>query len=81
MTKHWDQHEIKAEVHRKGSTLVGIARSAGLEPTSTRTALRRRNRRGEAAIAAFLGVAPAVLWPDRYRPAPRPTASPKRGAH
>lgn len=61
-----DRHAIKAEVHRRGMTLLGIARTAGLEPSACRVALRRRNHRGEQAIAAALGVEPSVLWPERY---------------
>lgn len=64
--KNWDRHEIKAEVHRRGATLLEIALAAKAEPSSTRVALRRRNRCGEMVIAAFLCVPPHELWPDRY---------------
>lgn len=64
--KNWDRHEIKAEVHRRGATLLEIAIAAGAEPSSTRVALRRRNRCGEMLIAAFLCVPPQELWPTRY---------------
>ena len=67
MRKRWDRHAIKAEVHRRGATLVSIARECGIEPSSTKVALRRRHRPGEQAIAALLGVEPAELWPERYR--------------
>ena len=63
----WDKHEIKAEVQRKGATLTGIAKQAGLESSACRVALCRRNFSGELALAAFLGVDPGVLWPDRYK--------------
>ena len=63
----WDRHAIKAEVHRRGLTLVGIARARGLEPSACKVALRRRNFAGERAIADVLGVEPSVLWPERYR--------------
>lgn len=66
----FDRHAIKAEVHRRGFTLVGLARAAGLEPSACKVALRRRNVRGEQAIAAALGVEPSVLWPERYRDRP-----------
>jgi Ner family transcriptional regulator len=66
----FDRHAIKAEVHRRGLTLVGIARSAGLEPSACKVALRRRNHGGERAIAAALGVEPSVLWPERYAAGP-----------
>lgn len=76
----WDRHAIKAEVHRRGLTLVGIARAAGLEPSACKVALMRRNWRGEAAIAAALGVEPSVLWPERYGTQPlSPTQRSRRG--
>lgn len=66
----WDRHAIKAEVHRRGFTLIGIARAAGIEPSACSVALARRNIRGEHAIAAAFGVEPSVLWPERYRDGP-----------
>lgn len=62
----WDRHAIKAAVHRKGLTLVGIARARGLEPSACKVALRRRNFAGERAIAEALGLEASDLWPDRY---------------
>ncbi|MFG1318045.1 helix-turn-helix domain-containing protein [Xanthobacter autotrophicus] len=76
--KQWDKHEIKAEVARKGRTLTGIAVAAGLEPSACRVALCRRNIRGEQALASFLGVDLAVLWPERY---PVTTSKGKSSAH
>ncbi len=62
----WDRHSIKAEVHRRGETLTGLAIDAGIDESSCRLALCRRNIRGEEVIAAFLGVPLIELWPDRY---------------
>ncbi|WP_084540010.1 helix-turn-helix domain-containing protein [Azorhizobium doebereinerae] len=64
--KRWDKHDIKAEVTRRRGTLTSVATSAGLEPSACRVALCRRNLKGEQALAAFLGVDLAVLWPERY---------------
>ncbi|WP_024278030.1 helix-turn-helix domain-containing protein [Xanthobacter sp. 126] len=75
--RQWDKHEIKAEVARRGSTLTGIAMVAGLEPSACRVALCRRNIQGEQALADFLGVDLAVLWPQRY---PVTTSSTKSSA-
>jgi Ner family transcriptional regulator len=69
-----DRHAIKAEIHRRGSSLSAIARDAGLDDSTTRKALRERMPAGEAAIAAFLGVSPSDLWPDRYAACPSPTS-------
>jgi Ner family transcriptional regulator len=68
-----DRHAIKAEIHRRGGTLTGIAATAGLDGSTVRQALSRRMPAGEAAIAAFLGVSPSDLWPDRYAACPSPT--------
>ena len=65
----WDRHAIKAEIHRRGKTLTRLSLDAGLDPSACRCALLRRQPRGERAIAAFLGVEPATLWPERYRDA------------
>lgn len=75
----WDRYSIKAEVHRRGLTLVGIARAAGLEPTACRAALRRRNFAGERAIAEAIDVEPAALWPDRYTGISRAQPTRKQG--
>lgn len=86
----WDKHAIKAEIHRRGETLVGLARKAGLELSACKVALHRRNTAGEAAIAAFLDIDPCVLWPERFAarvvaaskatPGTPVVASPKRNA-
>ncbi|MBT9291323.1 helix-turn-helix domain-containing protein [Prosthecodimorpha staleyi] len=68
--RRWDKHAIKAEVHRRGATLVGIARAAALEPSACKVALHRKHAAGERAIAGFLGISPAELWPDRYAARP-----------
>lgn len=64
--KRWDRFTIKAEVHRRKSTLTKIATDAKLDPSACRSALIRRHFAGEKALAAFLGLEPADLWPDRY---------------
>ncbi|WP_020185909.1 helix-turn-helix domain-containing protein [Methylopila sp. 73B] len=64
--KRWDKHAIKAAVHRRGETLKSLSEKDGLEPSSCKVALHRRNRAGEMAISRFLGVAPSELWPTRY---------------
>ena len=63
----WDRHAIKAEIHRRGETLTGLAIKAGVEPAACRTALIRSYRQGEIVISEFLGIPRHVLWPDRYR--------------
>ncbi len=62
----WDRHAIKAEIHRRGQTLTGLARAAGAEPSVCRVALIRRCEKGEEIISRFLGIPRHVLWPHRY---------------
>lgn len=64
--RRWDKHEIKAEIGRRGSTLLSISLAAGLDPSACRVALYRPLPGGEKAIAEFLGVTRAELWPDRH---------------
>ena len=63
----WDRHAIKAQVHRQGATLEQLALDADLASAACRIALREPQLGGEIAIATFLGVDPAELWPGRYR--------------
>ncbi|QJR20642.1 transcriptional regulator [Pelagibacterium halotolerans] len=62
----WDRHSIKAELHRREMTLTGLAELNELNPNSFRGVWARTNRKAEAAIAEFLGVPVAELFPDRY---------------
>lgn len=74
---HWDKYAIRAEVHRRGSTLTKIAMTAGLEASACRVALVRRNYAGEKALATFLAIHPSRLWPDRYSPDTEFSGTPK----
>lgn len=66
-----DRHEIKAEVHRRGTTLGALARAAGIDESACRSALIRRHLAGEQAIAQFLGCNAEDIWPERYaKPSP-----------
>lgn len=67
----WDRHAIRAEVHRRETTLTAIALAAGLDQSACRSALVRRHLAGERALADFLGIAPEKIWPERYaKPSP-----------
>ncbi|WP_164919477.1 helix-turn-helix domain-containing protein [Hansschlegelia zhihuaiae] len=64
----WDQYSIKAEIHRRGGTLTGIAEEAGLKNTAAcRLALSGSNYAGAKAISAWLGVPFDELFPHLYR--------------
>jgi Ner family transcriptional regulator len=74
----WDRHSIMAEVRRRGETLRGISRRAGLCANAcTITLGGRRWRRAEQALADFLGVPARDLFPDRYGAAPKTDGSGK----
>jgi Ner family transcriptional regulator len=62
----WDQHSIKAELHRRGMTLSALAASIGMKPNNFAHVWKRTNRKAEAAIAEFLTVPVEELFPDRY---------------
>lgn len=62
----WHPEDIKAAVRRRGVSLAGVGRSAGIKGASLRMALTLPRADAEAAIAKFLGVHPKVIWPSRY---------------
>lgn len=63
----WDRHAILAEVRRRGMTLTGIARDAGLDPSACRHGIGGNNRKGAQAIADALGIPFRTLFPDQYK--------------
>ena len=62
----WDQHSIKAELHRRGMTLSALAETIGMKPNSFGHVWKHTNRKAEKAIADFLAVPVEQLFPDRY---------------
>ena len=62
----WDRHAIKAEIYRRGQTLVGLSRTHGFHPHDCGVALLRPYPKVDPVIADFLGVPLHELWPDRY---------------
>jgi Ner family transcriptional regulator len=62
----WDQHSILAELRRRGMTLTRLAEIHELNPGNFRRVWSATNRKAEAAIADFLGIPVAELFPDRY---------------
>ena len=62
----WDRFTIKAEIHRRGMTLTGIARDAGLAENACRKALFGIDRRGADAIAMALGIPFDTLFPTGF---------------
>ncbi|MBT9292694.1 MULTISPECIES: helix-turn-helix domain-containing protein [Hyphomicrobiales] len=66
MSRKWDNHEIKAELARRGHTLTGLALDNGLHESACRRALWGTCQPGAMAIANALGVTVQELWPGRY---------------
>ncbi len=50
----------------RGETLVSLALKNRLSESYLRGTLIRPMYRGEQIIARFIGVAPQVIWPNRY---------------
>ncbi|ESY41933.1 hypothetical protein X747_15075 [Mesorhizobium sp. LNJC384A00] len=62
----WDRHAINAELRRRGMTLTGIAKSAGLYSSACRQGIIGLSRPGAEAIAAALNKPFRELFPTLY---------------
>ncbi|RUW38753.1 hypothetical protein EOA37_23080 [Mesorhizobium sp. M2A.F.Ca.ET.015.02.1.1] len=62
----WDRHAISAEIRRRGMTLTGIAKDAGLYASACRQGLFGLSRPGAQAIADALDIPFRTLFPDQY---------------
>lgn len=65
--KDWHPADIKAELHKRGITLAGIAQAHGLrDSTSLSACLVKSYPANERRIADALGIHPKDIWPSRY---------------
>ncbi|MDD2867719.1 helix-turn-helix transcriptional regulator [Neomegalonema sp.] len=71
----WHPEEIKAAIRMRGSTMAELSRRNGYGEGTVRQALHRPYPAVERIVADHLGVAPEVIWPDRYGP----DGTPNRG--
>lgn len=62
----WTKARIKCALEERGMTLTGLAELKGINPTHFRSVWSRTVRPAEHALAEFLGVPVAELFPDRY---------------
>lgn len=62
----WSKARIKCALEERGMTLTGLAELKGIDPRNFRAVWSRTVRPAEQAIAEFLGVPVAELFPDRY---------------
>lgn len=63
----WHPADIIAGLKKKGTSLAGVSRKAGLASSTLANTIIRRWPKGERLIAEALGVAPEHIWPSRYR--------------
>jgi len=62
----WDRPQIITALWRIGWSLRQLSIKNGYAPGTLSAALYRSFPRGEAIIAAALGVSPTVIWPARH---------------
>lgn len=62
----WHPEDIKAAVRKRGMTLEGVARAAGIKGAALRLALVVPRSAAENVIGQFLDVHPKIIWPSRY---------------
>jgi len=62
----WDRPAIIAELHRRGLTLTGVAKDAGLYESACRQGIGGQSRAGAQAIADALGIPFEQLFPHMY---------------
>lgn len=62
----WTKPRIKCALEERGMTLTGLADLKGINPSVMRNVWKRPAPSAEKALADYLGVRPAELFPDRY---------------
>lgn len=67
-TQDWHRADIIAAVHKRGWSLRSLSRHHGYRtPTALNNALDRKWPKGQAIIAAAIGITPEEIWPSRYK--------------
>lgn len=65
--KDWHKEDIKAELHKLGLTLKGLALTNGYRSVdAVNQALFRPYPKAERIIAVALNRGPETIWPSRY---------------
>ncbi len=62
----WTKARIKCALEEKGMTMTGLDELKGINPAHFRHVWNRTVRPAEKAIAEYLGVPVAEMFPDRY---------------
>lgn len=63
---NWHRADIVAALHKAGWSLRQLSLQSGLATRTLNGALDRPYPKAESIIAAAIGVAPDVIWPERY---------------
>lgn len=58
--------DIKAAIRKTGITLTELSLTNGLSESAVRVALLFSCPSGERAVINHLGIAPHLIWPERY---------------
>lgn len=62
----WHRADIVAALHKAGWSLRRLSLQSGLATRTLNGALDRPYPKAESIIAAAIGVAPEVIWPERF---------------
>lgn len=65
---------INFQLSLHGSSLAAIGRELGVGRNAVRSALVKRYPKMERAIAEKIGLAPEIIWPERYQKETGPTS-------
>ncbi len=63
----WDEHSIRAELHRRRMTTEHLARHKGVHRNTLSRALKTGTGKGAKIISDFLCISLDELWPHRRR--------------
>ncbi|MFZ6747459.1 helix-turn-helix domain-containing protein [Undibacterium sp. Ren11W] len=62
----WHRAQVIAELHMAGWSMRKLSMQSGYKAQTLGTALDKPYLRAEKIIAAAIGIAPEVIWPERY---------------
>lgn len=62
----WHRADVVAALHKCGWSVASLAKAHGVSPSALRNALDRPYPKSERLIAAAIGVAPEIIWPERF---------------
>lgn len=62
------KEDIKAEIRKRAGTMENFAELVGVSPSDVRCAVMRPRPKVDILICEYIGVPPAVAFPDRYGP-------------